>query len=116
MEDRKIKFKKRKPLFALALSLFLTGLGHVYNGKPKKAIIIFLIYSIVPFLFFQTSVLGPGQMMILFLLLSLLTSLGIYIWAAVDSWKSAKRIGNNYVLKFYNKLYCLLYTSDAADE
>ena len=105
MEDRKIMFKKRKPLFALALSLFLTGLGHVYNGKPKKAIIIFLIYSIVPFLFFQTSVLGPGQMMILFLLLSLLTSLGIYIWAAVDSWKSAKRIGNNYVLKFYNKLY-----------
>ncbi len=105
MEDRKIKFKKRKPLFALGLSLFLTGLGHVYNGKPRKGIIILLIYSIIPFLFFQISVLGSGQMMILFLLLSILTSLGIYIWAAVDAWKHAKRIGNNYVLKFYNKLY-----------
>ncbi len=105
MEDRKIKFKKRKPLFALALSLFLTGLGHIYNGKPRKGIIIFLIYSIIPFLFFQMSVIGSGQMMIIFLLLSLLTSLGLYIWAAADAWKSAKRIGNNYVLKLYNKLY-----------
>jgi signal peptidase I len=105
MEDRKIKFKKRRPLLALALSLFLTGLGHVYNGKLRKGIIIFLIYSIIPFLFFQLSVLGSGQMMILFLLLSIITSLGIYIWAAADAWKYAKRIGNNYVLKFYNKLY-----------
>lgn len=38
MEDRKIKFKERKPLFALALSLFLTGLGQAYNGKLKKGI------------------------------------------------------------------------------
>lgn len=105
MEDRKVKFKKRRPLFALALSLFLTGLGHVYNGKPRKGIIMFLIYSIIPFLFFQISVLGSGQMMILFLLLSIITSLGLYIWAAADAWKDAKRIGNDYVLKFYNKLY-----------
>ncbi len=105
MEDRKIKFKKRKPLFALALSLFLTGLGHLYNGKPRKGFIIFLISSVIPFLFFQLSVLGSGQMLILFLLLSILTSLGIYIWAAVDAWKHAKRIGENYILRFYNKLY-----------
>lgn len=110
MEDQKIKIKKRKPLFALALSLFLAGLGHLYNGKPRKGFIIFLIYSIIPFLFFQLSVLGSGQMLVLFLLLSLLTSLGIYIWAAVDAWKHAKRIGENYILKFYNKLtiYILL--------
>jgi len=105
MEDRKIKLKKRKPLFALALSLFLTGLGHLYSGKPRKGFIIFLIYSVIPFLFFQLSVLGSGQMLIFFLLLSILTSLGIYIWAALDGWKDAKRIGENYILKFYNKLY-----------
>jgi signal peptidase I len=105
MEDQKIRLRKRKPLFALALSLFLAGLGHLYNGKPRKALIIFLIYSIIPFLFFQLSVLGSGQMLILFLLLSLLTSLGIYIWAAVDAWKQAKRIGEHYILRFYNKLY-----------
>ncbi len=105
MEDRKIKFKERKPLFALALSLFLTGLGQVYNGKPRKGIILFLISIIFPFLFFQFSVFGSGKMLIFFLLLSILTSLGIYIWATVDAWKHAKRIGKNYRLKFYNKLY-----------
>jgi signal peptidase I len=105
MEDKKIKLKKRKPLFALALSLFLAGLGQLYNGKPRKGFIIFLLSSVIPFLFFQLSVLGSGQMLILFLLLSILTSLGIYIWAAVDAWKDAKRIAKNYILRFYNKLY-----------
>lgn len=105
MEGKKIKFKERKPLFALALSLFLIGLGQVYNGKPKKGILLFLISIIFPFLLFQSSVVGPGKMLIAFLVLSLLASLGIYIWAALDAWKQAKRIGKNYTLKIYNKLY-----------
>ena len=105
MKDKKIKFRERKPLFALALSLFLTGLGQVYNGKPRKGILLFLISFVFPLLFFQLSVFGSGKMLILFLFLSLLASLGIYIWAAVDAWKHAKRIGKNYALKFYNKLY-----------
>jgi signal peptidase I len=105
MEDKKIKFKERKPLFALALSLFLTGLGQVYNGKPKKGIFLFLIWIVFPLLLFQLGIIGPDKMLILFLLLSLLASLGIYIWAALDAWKQAKRLAKNYTLKFYNKLY-----------
>ena len=105
MKDKKIKFRERKPLFALALSLFLTGLGQVYNGKLRKGIILFFISLVFPLLFFQLSVVGPGKMLIAFLLLSLLASLGIYIWAAADAWKQAKRIGKNYKLKIYNKLY-----------
>jgi len=105
MEDKKIKFKERKPLFALALSLFLIGLGQVYNGKLRKGILFFLISIIFPLLLFQLSVVGLGKMLIAFLVLSLLASLGIYIWAALDAWKQAKRIGKNYTLKMYNKLY-----------
>ncbi len=105
MEDKKIKFKERKPLFALALSLFLTGLGQAYNGKLRKGILLFLISIIFPLLLFQMSVFGPDKMLILFLLLSILASLGIYIWAALDAWKQAKRIGKNYILRIYNKLY-----------
>lgn len=105
MEDKKIKFKERKPLFALALSLFLIGLGQVYNGKLRKGILFFLISIIFPLLLFQLSVVGLGKMLIAFLVLSLLASLGIYIWAALDAWKQAKRIGKNYTLKIYNKLY-----------
>ncbi|MCJ7582835.1 MAG: S26 family signal peptidase, partial [Candidatus Aminicenantes bacterium] len=105
MKDKKIKFRERKPLFALALSLFLTGLGQAYNGKPRKGILLFLFSIIIPLLFLQLSVVGPDNMLIVFLLLSLLASLGIYIWAALDAWKQAKRIGKNHVLKFYNKFY-----------
>jgi signal peptidase I len=105
MKEKKIIFRERKPLFALALSLFLTGLGQVYNGKPRKGIILFLISIVFPLLFFQLSVFGPDKMLILFLVLSLFASLGIFIFAAVDAWKHAKRIGKNYTLKFYNKLY-----------
>ncbi|MDH4219248.1 MAG: signal peptidase I [Candidatus Aminicenantes bacterium] len=105
MEGKEIKFKERKPLFALALSLFLIGLGQVYNGKLRKGVFFFLISIIFPLLLFQLSVVGPGKMLIVFLLLSLLATLGIYIWAALDAWKRAKRIGKNYTLKTYNKLY-----------
>jgi signal peptidase I len=105
MKDKKIKFKERKPLFALALSLFLTGLGQVYNGKPKKGILLFLMSIIFPFLLFQLSVVGPDKMLILFLLLSFLASLGIYVWAALDAWKQAKRIRKDYKLRIYNKIH-----------
>ncbi len=105
MEGKKIKFKKRKPLFALALSLFLVGLGQVYNGKLRKGIFFFLISIIFPLLLFQLSVVGSAKMLIVFFVLSLLADLGIYIWAAFDAWKQAKRISKNYKLKIYNKLY-----------
>ncbi len=105
MEGKKIKFKERKPLFALALSLFLTGLGQVYNGKPRKGVLLFLISILVPLLLFQWSVVGPDKMLTAFLVLSLLASLGVYVWAAWDAWKQAKRIRTNYALKTYNKLY-----------
>lgn len=105
MTEKKIRFRERKPLFALALSFFLTGLGQLYNGRVRKGILFFLISSIAPFLFFQLCVVGPGRMLIGFLLLSLAASLGTYIWAAVDAWKEAQHTGKNFRLKFYNKLY-----------
>jgi hypothetical protein len=37
--------KKRRPILSMILQLLTPGLGHLYNGQLKKAIIIFLIYS-----------------------------------------------------------------------
>ena len=110
MEDIKIRLRERKPLFALALSFFLPGLGQVYSGKLRRGIFLFSISVVLPLLIFQLSVFGPDKMLFLFLLLSVLTALGIYIWAAWDAWKQAKRTGKDYTLKFYNRLsiYILL--------
>jgi len=98
-------FRERKPLFALALSFLLTGMGQVYNGKLRKGILFFAASLIVPFVLFQLSVVGPDQTPIILLVLSLVADPGISIWAAVDAWKHAKRWGKNYRLKIYNKLF-----------
>jgi signal peptidase I len=105
MEEKKSKFRERKPLFAVALSFLLTGLGQIYNGKLRKGILFFLASFILPFLIFQLSVLWPGQIMIVFLALFSASDLGIFIWAARDAWKQAKRMEKNYKLKVYNRLY-----------
>ena len=105
MEEKKDRFRERKPLFALALSFFLTGLGQLYNGKPRKGILFFVASLIVPFLFFQLSVVGPNLILIVFLVLFLASDLGIFVWAARDAWKQAKRMEKNYKLRVYNRLY-----------
>jgi len=105
MEEIKYKFRERKPLFALALSFLLTGLGQLYNGKPRKGILFFGASLILPFLFFQLSVVGSNQILIVFLVLSSASDLGIFIWAARDAWKQAKRMEKNYKLRVYNRLY-----------
>jgi signal peptidase I len=108
--QRGSEFRERKPLFALALSFFLTGMGQVYNGKLRKGILFFAASLVVPFLLFQLTVVGPDQTMIVLFALSLLADPGLSVWAALDAWKQAKRSGKDYRLKIYNKLpvYILL--------
>jgi len=103
-------FRERKPLFALALSFLLTGMGQVYNGKLRKGIFFFAASLVVPFLLFQLSVVGPDQTLIVLFALFLIADPGLFVWAAIDAWKQAKRSGRNYRLKIYNKLlvYILL--------
>jgi len=105
MAEKKDRYRERKPLFALALSFILTGLGQLYNGKPRKGILFFVASLILPFLFFQLSVVGPNLVLIVFLVLSLASDIGIFIWAARDAWKQAKRMEKNYKLRVYNRLY-----------
>lgn len=46
--------KKRKPLLAVILSMGITGLGQMYNGQLRKAIIFCLFYYLIT-LFFATT-------------------------------------------------------------
>jgi len=102
--------RERKPPFALALSFLLTGMGQVYNGKLRKGIFFFAASLVLPFLLFQLSVVGPDQTLIVLFALAFAADLGLFIWAALDAWRDAKRLGKNYRLKIYNKLpvYVLL--------
>jgi signal peptidase I len=102
--------RERKPLFALALSLIVAGMGQVYNGKPRKGILFFAASLVLPLFLLQLSVVGPDQTPIVLIALFILSDPGISVWAAIDAWKQAKRSGRNYRLKSYNRLlvYILL--------
>ena len=104
----KMKTHERKPLFALALSLLLTGLGHIYNGKPFRGILFFISSVVFPLVMLQLSVVGSDHLTIVFLSGSFLTSIVIYIWAAVDSVRLSRHTGASYILKSYNKLWIYL--------
>jgi signal peptidase I len=102
--DSVVRFRERKPLFALALSFLLTGMGQVYNGKLRKGILFFAASLVVPFLLFQLSVVGPDRTLIVLLALFFLAEPGLFAWAALDAWRRAKRSEKSYRLKIYNKL------------
>ena len=50
MEEEKKNFP-RNPIIAFILSLFIPGLGQLYNGKLAKAILLFLLTFLIPVLF-----------------------------------------------------------------
>jgi signal peptidase I len=82
----------RKPLLALTLSLLLPGLGQLYNGQLNKGIFLFLV-----FVFFSTpfaalvALILPPEWMIPLLILSLMLTLGLYLYAIWDAWRVAQR-------------------------
>jgi signal peptidase I len=99
------KVQDRKPVLALALSIFMTGLGQVYNGEIAKGLSLFLIAAAAPFLLFWLGLAAPGSLFFIFVFLGALVWLAVYVLAIVDAWKSAKKGGKGYRIKYYNKPY-----------
>lgn len=98
--------KPRNWLIAFLLSLFIPGLGQVYNGQPNKAAIFFCLILIVPVLFGLTSWITFFWGFILILSIELI----FRIYVLIDVVKNAN-LQNNYVLKPYNTWYYYLLIS-----
>jgi len=90
--------KKRNPILSFLLSLFVPGLGQVYNGQLKKAIFYLLAFLPILFLFGLTGVLNHfGGSFILAL------ALVIYrILVSIEAFRTSKKIGE-YELKPVNQ-------------
>ena len=71
----------KNPAVAVILSFFVVGLGQVYNGKYKTAILMFVLAVISAMLW---SV-GIG----------VITSLILWIWSMSDAWNVAKGTGGS---------------------
>lgn len=90
----------RNPLIAALLSFLILGLGQLYNGQLKKAL-LFRILLIVLFLLWRQS--GAEKDFIILVIASSCLLL-FRLYAILDAYLHAKR-QKGYVLKAYNKGY-----------
>jgi signal peptidase I len=90
--DSTFPIKRRKPLFALLMSLILPGFGQLYNGEVNKAIWLFLIFALltVPAVAVVALYL-PAQWMLPALLGSFALALLIWLYSMVSAFRSARR-------------------------
>jgi signal peptidase I len=94
---------KRKPSTAAVLSMLCTGLGHIYCGKFTVGLTLNLAVLLpIPFAMAAAFVPNPSASLIAFVLVCLFV-LAVYFYAIVDSYRLARRIGEHYELKDYNR-------------
>jgi signal peptidase I len=86
-----ISASQRRPLLAMLLSILLPGFGQLYNGQVNKAIWIFLIFAaiVAPGVALIALYL-PDRLMMPILLVGLVTSMTIWVYAVVDAWRGAR--------------------------
>lgn len=93
--------KPRKPWLAGLLSLVQPGLGQVYNGEIRKALLFYaLSFLLLPGLFLCLH----SEFIRVFLLSCALIVPVYYIAVIVDAVRTAKRLDNQYIPKRYNKV------------
>ncbi len=83
---------QRRPLLAALASLVLPGFGQLYNGDLNRAIWLFLTFALlcIPGMALVALYL-PDQWMLPTLLLGLASTLGVWGYAVVQAWRSARR-------------------------
>jgi signal peptidase I len=87
---------------AAVLSLFCTGLGHIYGGQIAKGLVLFLVSLLFAPLVVVAAHLDPSTPLLVALLLSLVLVLGVYVYATVNAYRLARRSGAAYELHDYN--------------
>jgi signal peptidase I len=90
----------RNPIIAFIISLFVPGLGQLYNGKLAKALTLLAITLLIPILF---SYFGNNKTFIGYVLFGL-TLIVFRLYIVVDASISAKRL-KLYQIKKENKWY-----------
>ncbi len=109
MEPRARDFiRPRRPSLAVALSLAIAGLGHVYCGRIVKGLLLFLIGNVLGVVFAVTIMLkqtywSPYVLIAWFLMLN-----AVWLYAVIDSWRTARGAESTYRLKDYNRWYVYL--------
>jgi signal peptidase I len=97
--------KRRNPWIAALLSLFVSGLGQLYNGQPARAA-VFLGVAVMFMVVFALSIPTTFGIFIA-LVVAMVAIVGWKIAALVDAFLQARRRGA-IALAFYNRWYVYL--------
>jgi len=89
---------------AVALSLVATGVGHIYCGQIAKGLLLFCAWFLVVPLVVAVALLPPSTASLVLLIITpALFLVLLHFFAAVDAFRIARRVGNDYHLRDYNK-------------
>jgi signal peptidase I len=101
----------------MALSFLAAGVGHVYCGRIGKGLLLYSAWPIVFLLLFVSAWFTPATSVFVWLIILPTAGVcGVYLYAALDAVRSARRAGSTYELKEYNRswLYALLVAMQLA--
>jgi signal peptidase I len=95
--------KPRKLWLAALLSVLAPGLGHIYAGKARKGIFLYIFQVPVLIVTLAAILIFPNIFLLAFAVL--LIPIGYILFCAVDALRTAKSRGTSYSLKRYNRWY-----------
>jgi signal peptidase I len=93
----------RHPVWAVLLSIAATGLGHIYCGRLLKGLVLFFASFAFAPIIVTAARNAASPLMLTLVVVSLLLLLGIFVYAIIDAGMLARKIGNGYQLKEYNR-------------
>lgn len=95
--------KPRRPWLAALLTIFETGLGHIYSGNLKRGLILFGVDQFL-FLAFVTSliVIVPNAF---YMIVAIFAGVAFTVYCVVDAVLIAQRNKKNYALEKYNRWF-----------
>jgi signal peptidase I len=99
--------RPRRPLAAVLLSFASPGLGHVYCGRFGKGIVL-LFCGIVLGCLGQLAILPSAAGLRAAAIGALAAGTILWVYAMVDARRLARRIGESYALRDYNRWYVYL--------
>lgn len=96
-------FTPRHPLLATAMSFILPGFGQLYNGQLNKGIMLFIAFIVCSLpLQILAALYLPAALMLPLLIISLLLTLGLWLYGVIQAWKQAIK-HPDYMLKDWQK-------------
>lgn len=93
----------RQPWAAVLLSLLATGLGHIYCGRIVRGLFLFLASGLFAPFVVLAALEEPLTSVLVQLIVLLLTVAAFYVYAVVDAFFLARRLGSAYELRDYNR-------------